>query len=224
MTRLCILDCDGTLVDSLGIIVSSMREAFRHQGLDAPPATTLKRVIGLSLTAALAELLPGHSPSVQKAVAAGYKDAYSHARRNTTSVIEPLYPGTLEALDEIERRGWILALATGKTHRGAMATLASHGLESRFVSVQTADSAASKPAPEMILNAMRDAGASIDSTVMVGDTIFDMSMARNAGAVAVGVTWGYHSEQDLLDAGAHQVIQTFAEMPHALDTWVCNGQ
>ncbi len=130
---------------------------------------------------------------------------------------EPLYPGVLEALEALEAAGWLMGVATGKSHRGLIATLTGHGLHERFVTLQTADCAASKPDPDMMLRAMDAVGAVPGATVMVGDTTYDMEMARNAGTSAVGVAWGYHDEKHLWAAGAHAVISDFAHLSEAVE-------
>jgi phosphoglycolate phosphatase len=99
-----------------------------------------------------------------------------------------------------------------------MATLERHAMTGRFVTLQTADRAAGKPHPEMLLNAMAEAGADPVTTVMIGDTTFDMEMARAARTRAVGVAWGYHEAEELRAAGAERIVADFAELPAALES------
>jgi phosphoglycolate phosphatase len=80
------------------------------------------------------------------------------------------------------------------------------------VTLQTSDSAAGKPSPEMLHNAMRDTGVEADFVFMVGDTTYDMSMAVNAGTKAIGVSWGYHEADELLEAGAEVVVHSYNEL------------
>lgn len=209
--RLAIFDCDGTLVDSQHHIVACMHAAFAAHGLSLPEAESIRRTVGLPLAVAIEGLLPAG------AILAHVVDAYKQvaiAQRQDPDHHEPLFPGLVDALDRLEADGWLLGIATGKARRGLDYTLASHGLTGRFVTLQTADVvAAGKPAPDMVLQAMADTGASPGSTVVVGDTSFDMEMARNAGATAVGVAWGYHDEEVLLKAGASKIIHHFSELP-----------
>ena len=72
-----------------------------------------------------------------------------------------------------------------------------HGLRDRFHTLQTADLCRSKPDPEMVLRAMAETGMEAAATVVIGDTSFDMEMARSAGATAIGVAWGYHETAEL---------------------------
>jgi phosphoglycolate phosphatase len=98
--------------------------------------------------------------------------------------------------------GWLLGIATGKSDRGLAFCLEHHGLAGRFVTLQTADRHPSKPHPSMIEAALADAGADAGESMMIGDTSYDMLMAKAAGVTAVGVAWGYHSPEELLASGA----------------------
>jgi phosphoglycolate phosphatase len=210
-SRLCILDCDGTLVDSHHGITTVMAETFASHGLPRPEPAQVVALIGLPLKAAIAALLEGSDQGLVATAAETYRTIYGRRRREGT-LQEPLYPGVLQALDELVREGWLLALATGKSHAGALATLDSHRLTARFSSIQTADSAASKPAPDMIFNAIAETGSAPEATVMIGDTAFDMLMAANAGVAGIGVSWGYHPQDDLWSAGAWAVLQAAEDL------------
>ena len=211
MIKLCVFDCDGTLIDSQHSIVASMAEAFADHGLDEPSASSVRQVVGLALTPAIARLLPDSDADTHERVTHSYRQAFSNMRQRG-ELTEPLFPGVVDALEAIEAAGWLLGVATGKSHRGLLATLAGHGLEERFVTLQTADHAPSKPSPEMLCQAMTEAGADPRSTAMIGDTSFDILMARNAGALAIGVDWGYHDAEDLWASGAHAVVGDCAEL------------
>jgi phosphoglycolate phosphatase len=204
MTRLAIFDCDGTLVDSGATIHRALAETFGLHGLDLPPPRECRKVIGLSLTHAMAALLPGSDASDHHQLAETYKDCF-HRARQEGRVEEPLFDGILDLLDSLEAEGWLLAVATGKSDRGLRLCLESHGLHARFVSLQTGDRHPSKPSPSMALAAMADAGAPGENTIMIGDTSFDMAMGVAAGATAIGVGWGYHDPEELIAAGAFGV-------------------
>jgi phosphoglycolate phosphatase len=216
MIKLCVFDCDGTLVDSGAAIMASMCAAFAAHDLPLPTDDAVRRVVGLSLSEAIARLLPAVTAQRCKRVSESYREAVAamHCER---ALLEPLYPGVMEGLQALEDQGWRLGLATGKSRRGAMATLSAHGLTHRFVTLQTPDNAAGKPSPQMMLQAMAEVGADPGATVMVGDTTYDMMMARNAGTLAVAVTWGYHRQHELEAFGAHAVVDEFAAIARAVD-------
>jgi len=201
MNRLAIFDCDGTLVDSGATIYAALAESLAQNGLDVPPPEVARRIIGLSLTEAMAALLPEAAAEQHLRLAEDYKQAFWRLRA-AGRVEEPLFDGVLELLDALERDDWLLAVATGKSDRGLKHCLQQHGIHARFMSLQTADRHPSKPHPSMVHQAMADAGAAPETTFVVGDTSFDMAMAAAAGAAPIGAAWGYHDHADLIEAGA----------------------
>jgi phosphoglycolate phosphatase len=206
VNRLAIFDCDGTLVDSGATIYAALRASLQQNGLDVPPAAECRRIIGLSLVEAMAALLPELSTEQHALLAEDYKHAFWQLRA-AGRVEEPLFEGVLELLDALEAEGWLLAVATGKSDRGLAHCLEQHGIHARFVSLQTADRHPSKPHPSMVEQAIADAGAVPGTTVVVGDTSFDMAMAAAAGAAPIGAGWGYHEPGELIDAGAVAVAE-----------------
>ena len=211
MNKLAIFDCDGTLVDSQANICLAMEECFERAGLPQPPRERTRRVVGLSLVEAMEAMLPDAEAGLHRALADDYKQTF-HRLRGRGLVEEPLYDGVAELLDRLEAEGWLLGVATGKSDRGLSLCLGHHGLARRFVTLQTADRHPSKPHPSMIEAALAEAGAAPEISMMIGDTSYDMAMARAAGVTAVGVTWGYHGADELRAAGAHHVVAHPAEV------------
>lgn len=213
--RLALFDCDGTLVDSQHAIVDSMAEAWRAHGLGEPDPHAVRRVVGLSLVPAVAALLPDLEPERHVAIAESYKDAFA-ARRRSGVLEEPLFPGIAETLDALEAAGVLLGVATGKSMRGLRSVLERHGLTHRFVTLQTADTGPGKPHPDMVRRALAETGAGPAATVMIGDTTYDIQMARNARIASVGVSWGYHEVPELLAAGADRIVHGGAHVAAAV--------
>jgi phosphoglycolate phosphatase len=211
VNRLAIFDCDGTLVDSGATIFNAVAETFEEHGLAVPPPAVCRRVIGLSLVEAMAGLAPAAAASDHVALAESYKAHFVRAR-SEGRVEEPLFDGVLDLLDRLEADGWLLAVATGKSDRGLRHCLDTHGIHARFVSLQTADRHPSKPHPGMALQAIADAGAAPETSIVVGDTSFDMAMASAAGAMGIGAGWGYHEPHELLGAGAAAVAEEPAQV------------
>jgi phosphoglycolate phosphatase len=201
VNRLAIFDCDGTLVDSQAAICRAMEESFAAHRLEPPPREATRRIVGLSLVEAMRAILPDADAALHRSLAEGYKTAFQQMRARG-HVEEPLYPGIPELLDTLEAGGWLLGVATGKSDRGLGLCLACHGLSRRFVTLQTADRHPSKPHPSMAEAALTDAGADPGLSMMIGDTSYDMAMAKAAGLAAVGVAWGYHAPDELKAAGA----------------------
>jgi phosphoglycolate phosphatase len=215
--KLVIFDCDGTLVDSQHMILSAMREAYGTHGLPVPDRETLLSVVGLSLPQLFEKLGKGTPGFPVASLCDGYRTAFQALRAAETHHLEPLYPGAATTVAALAKRDdVVLGIATGKSQRGVRGVLTRHGLIDHFVTIKTADDAPSKPDPGMVLDAMREAGAEARDTVVVGDTVFDIMMARAAGAAAIGVAWGYHSRDSLLETGA-PVVDDFASLMPTLD-------
>ena len=206
MNRLAIFDCDGTLVDSQHNICVAMERCFAAAGLPPPARERTRAVVGLSLVEAMRAMLPDAGPADHVALAESYKKIFQ-AMRAEGLADEPLFDGVADLIDRLEAEGWLLGIATGKSDRGVALCLDHHGLAGRFVTLQTADRHPSKPHPSMIVQAMAEAGAASATSLMIGDTSYDMAMARAAGVTAIGVAWGYHDAAELVRAGAHHVAQ-----------------
>jgi phosphoglycolate phosphatase len=214
--RLAVFDCDGTLVDGQADVCWAMDRAFARAGLPSPDPQAVRRIVGLSLPAAVRALAPSLSDTQAAAVTEFYRSSF-RARREEGLLDEPLYDGIAELLAALHGAGWQLAVATGKSDRGLAACLATHGITDLFVSLQTADRHPSKPHPAMLEAALFEAGAERHQAVMIGDTSFDMMMARSAGVRALGVGWGYHGAHELMASGAVRVAETVAALGDRLE-------
>jgi phosphoglycolate phosphatase len=211
--KLALFDCDGTLADSQHAIVAAMEQAFAGNGLPTPPRPAIRAIIGLSVPAAVRRLAPELGAADSDALAEAYRHAYFIHRTAAGAGPEPLYDGIPDLLDRLAEAGWLLGIATGKSQRGLVRLLDAHGIRHHFVTLQTADLHPSKPDPAMALAAIAEAGVSPSRTVVIGDTGFDMAMARAAGAQALGVTWGYHLPDELTAAGAQHLADDPAALP-----------
>ncbi|WP_427968470.1 HAD-IA family hydrolase [Altererythrobacter sp.] len=215
MTRLAIFDCDGTLVDGQADVCDTMEQAFIQAGLPNPNRNEVRRTVGLSLPVAIKRLTPGIGDEQAAEVVACYKQLY-FARRSEGLLYQPLYDGIRDLLENLRTAGWLLAVATGKSDRGLNACLEEHGISDMFVSLQTADRHPSKPHPAMLEAALFEAGVQPGQAVMIGDTSFDILMARDAAVRALGVAWGYHTPEELHEAGADAVAEHPAHLEELL--------
>jgi phosphoglycolate phosphatase len=211
VTRLAVFDCDGTLVDSQADICAAMDEAFAAAALPAPPGHAVRAAVGLSLPEVMRRLHPEGDEAARAALCGHYKSSF-FARREAGRVAEPLYEGVAALIETLRGDGWLLGVATGKSDRGLAACLETHGLSGHFLTLQTADRHPSKPHPAMLEAAIAAVGAAPASTAMIGDTAYDMAMARAAGAHAIGVAWGYHAPDQLRAAGAEAVADSPAQL------------
>jgi phosphoglycolate phosphatase len=216
-TRLVIFDCDGTLIDSQHAIFACMSHAFDTAGLKAPTRAEVLGIVGLSLPEALLALAPRESEVVRRQLIDAYRAGFVGVRERLGEK-EPVYDGIAAAIGALSARDdTVLGIATGKSKRGVARLLAQEGWEGHFFTVQTADDHPSKPHPSMIRQAMAEAGVAPQATVMIGDTTYEMEMARNARVGAIGVSWGYHAPERLARAGAHAVIRDGGDLVGAIE-------
>jgi phosphoglycolate phosphatase len=213
-THLILLDIDGTLVDSQDFIVEAQRRAFAAHGLATPERERALSVVGLSLLEAFTALAGKDAPVENLAQA--YRTAW-HEMRSDPAFLDPFFEGALDFVQSLIARGDVrLGIATGKARRGVVHLMDRTGWHDHFVTIQTADDHPSKPAPDMILKAMEETGTAAHQTIMIGDTSYDMAMAKAAGVHAIGVAWGYHQREALLHAGAELVVDDFAHLTRAI--------
>ncbi len=213
-----VFDVDGTLVDSRAILKQASDAAFTALGLTPPPYDELRQIVGLSLAEGLALLAPDHAPQVLEQLVAYYKSSFGDLH-SQPGFVEPLYEGAAELLGRLKREGWKIGMATGKSRRGVDMIVAMHRWADLFDSTHCADDGPGKPHPAMLIEAMAALGVSPACTVMIGDTAHDIRMAKAAGVRAVGVTWGFHTRDEIEAAAADVVVDTFADLTAELDAF-----
>lgn len=211
--RLALFDLDGTLVDSQAHIVAAMAAAFAAVDRPPPPRDTVLAQVGLSLPVVIDRLSGGIAAVRRERMLAAYKEAYRIERAKAAA---PLFSGIQEVLDELSRRDPILwGIATGASRRGMRAVIEAQGLSP--ATAQCADDHPSKPDPAMVRAALKECSVRSRDAVMIGDSTHDMAMARQAGVFALGVAWGYQSEDDLRSAGADGIVAAPQDLIEALD-------
>lgn len=199
--RLALFDCDGTLVDSAFAIQRAMIMVFQQFSYNEPSLDETKSVIGLSLDLAIAHLLKRPVDDEIWAMVAAYKENYRKIRSDVFSA-EPLFPGVLDMLTTLEKDDTtLLGVVTGKSRMGIDRICEAYKLHC-FITIKTADDCPSKPNPAMVIESCKQTGVFPESTYVIGDSIYDMQMAKLAKAKAVGVSWGYHMPDALRAAGA----------------------
>lgn len=209
--KLIVFDLDGTLVDSQHVIVATMQAAFTVYGLAAPTPEAVRRIVGLPLVEGVARLAPQLDPLQHDALAQAYRDGYQPALARIGAT-DDLFPGVRTMLEALHGAGFLLGIATGKSQRGLRASLERHGLTGLFTTLQTGDAPPGKPHPAMLLRAIDEAVVTPAETAMIGDTTFDITMAVAAGALPIGVAWGYHPPQELGAAGAVHLVTSSAQV------------
>ena len=208
--KLVIFDFDGTLVDSRKLIIESNRVVFGQFGFAVPAEEESFSLVGMSLELVLLKLAGPDAP-VEKMVSA-YREVLPLLRADAAYAEVP-FDSANELLAALaERRDVRLGIATGHASHAIVPVLERFGWQRHFCTVQTADKAPSKPHPGLILQALSEAGVRAEDAIMIGDTAFDIEMARGAYVRGVAVSWGYHRPDRLRDAGAWRVVNGMSEL------------
>lgn len=209
--ELIVFDWDGTLLDSASAIVQAIQAACRDLELPVPDDARARHVIGLGLIDAMRHAVPDLAPERYPVVADRYRFHYLAGDHQLT-----LFAGVREMLARLQAAGHILTVATGKSRHGLDRALDHSGLRPFFQATRCADECHSKPHPQMLEELMAEFGIAAMSTVMIGDTSHDLLMARNAGVDSLGVTYGAHQHNHLLE---YQPLTCLHNVPE-LDQWL----
>ncbi|MBW8878172.1 MAG: HAD-IA family hydrolase [Acidobacteria bacterium] len=192
--RLLVFDWDGTLMDSIGTIVACTQSTIRELELGTLPEATIRGTIGLGLRETIEILSPGCGEELFGRILECYRKHWVSTYRDAPL----LFAGVQEMLRELAEAGYLLAVATGKSRRGLDYALEQTGLGDLFHATRTADESFSKPHPQMLLDILTELGVHPAEAVMIGDTTYDLEMARSARTHAVGVCSGGHGREELL--------------------------
>lgn len=207
-----IFDWDGTLIDSVEHIATSLRRAAEAVGLPVRTLEAYRDIIGLGMVEALDKLYPGLSRAGMNAIRKHYADYFFSESVLPSSI----FPGMQDLLTQLGMGGVHLAVATGKSRRGLDHALETSGLARHFPITRCADETRSKPDPLMLHEILRHFGLRSEEAVMIGDTVYDMDMAARAGMPAIGVTWGVHEAEQLAVFEPVRVVHEVEDLSAAL--------
>lgn len=207
--QLLIFDWDGTLVDSVGRIVESMRLAAAACELLPRDDEAIKGIIGLGLVEAIEVLHPELREPLR---VERFRRLYSEAYLAFEAEPSALFPGVAEALEAFRAQGYRLAVATGKSRHGLERVLAGHGWLDYFDITRCADETASKPDPLMLHEILAHCRVAPERALMVGDSVFDLQMAGRAGVDSVAVGYGAQPLSVLRGHGPRLAIEEFNEL------------
>jgi len=191
--ELIVFDWDGTLMDSAAQIVGCFERAFADLDVQSPGAEAIRQIIGLGLKQAIDVLLPELGEDIRVAVNERYRRYFLALDASEL----PLFSGVREGLDALHAAGHTLAIATGKSRRGLDRVLSGSGLADLFAATRCADEAFSKPHPRMLEDILDRTGMNPAQAIMIGDTTYDLIMARAAGMSAMAVSYGAHARDQL---------------------------
>ncbi len=206
---LLVFDWDGTLMDSIASIVACTRATIEELDLPRLPDQTIRDTIGLGLRETLEILSPGADDAMYERVLGCYRKHWLATYRD----LPVLFDGVPEMLRGLAEEGYLLAVATGKSRRGLDHALRETGLGSLFLATRTVDEAFSKPHPQMLLAILDELGVTPGAAVMIGDTTWDLEMARSAGTASIGVCTGSHGRAELERLEPLACLREVVELP-----------
>ena len=207
---LLVFDIDGTLVDSQNLIYAAQCATFAAHNLPPPSREKVLSLVGLSLGPTFEALVGKDGPIAE--LDATYRALFNQVLSDPAHH-EPLFPDVTETLRELAgMEGVTLGIATGKSVRGITRVMQEHGWENFFSTIQTADTHPSKPHPSMLFAAMEETGKPAQMTCFIGDTAWDMRMAKAANVAGIGVDWGYHPVTNLQEAGAARIVSSMRDL------------
>lgn len=184
-----IFDWDGTLSDSTETITRAMQQSARDLGWPAPDESAVRNIIGLGMPEALATLFPHQGPEAYEKMRQRYSEHFLAADLARPSVF---FPAVMETLTHLRDQGHWITVATGKSRRGMNRVMSAMGLEGFFHASRCADETASKPEPLMLEQLLDEFRAPAEEAVMIGDTEYDMDMARRIEMPRIAVSYGAH--------------------------------
>jgi phosphoglycolate phosphatase len=194
---LLVFDWDGTLVDSIDRIVSSLQYASEEAANITVSNEQAKDVIGLGLIEAISKLHPEFNITKDTLLLEKIADAYREHYLHSNTVPAPLFSGVEDLLDNLRMDGYTLAVSTGKSRRGLTHSMDEHDMSRYFSTTRCAGENKSKPHPEMLHEILDELNFSASQTLMIGDSEHDLKMANNADVQSIGVTHGVHDTKTL---------------------------
>ena len=209
--KLLLFDYDGTLVDSAKMIIEGTIEAFNRCGLAIPEPKEIRAGIGQKLDIAIKSYLPLEHKGTLDEVIRQYRQWYVEKDLEGKQ-FEPLFENVKPVLEILHQDGWNLGIATNKSLRGLSRGLQHHKIERFFSIIMTTDNFTPKPNKAMAMHALKKLKVKNSNAFMIGDTIHDIKMGKNAQINTIGVTWGYNTQEELHQANADYIINDINEL------------
>jgi len=210
--KLLIFDWDGTLMDSQARIVDCFHSAIAEVGLQPRTTYEIRQVVGLGLYEGFETLCSDGNPMQLKQAVTIYRENYFSNMAKPT----PLFHNAEQVLQNLYDAGYLMAVATGKGRRGLNEALDTTGLRRLFHSTRCAEETTSKPNPQMLYEILEELSTVVSQAVMIGDSLFDLEMANNAGMASIAVSYGLQEKQRLLSCNPLICLDDVTELP----TWL----
>jgi pyrophosphatase PpaX len=207
-----LFDLDGTLIDSIELILSSARYAFEGFQGRAPTDDEWRALIGRPLVDSFREFVP-HEPEVERLVVRYREHQLLHHDR-----LVHAYDGVVAVIEQFARAGYPMALVTSKADWLARRALVHVGLDGAIPVIVGCDSTSRhKPHPEPVHHALGLLRAEAKDAIFVGDSPHDVEAGQGAGVYTIGVTWGAFTVEEMIRSGADLVIHDIQQLPPAVE-------
>lgn len=216
--KLLVFDWDGTLADSAAHIVYCVQQAAASLNMTVPEANSIKKGIGLGLLEAIGAVVPVSTSEERNALVQKYREIYIASWENQPHHPEKLFEGTREVLAHL-KENYQLAIATGKSRKGLNRALKTYELLPFFIATRCADETASKPSPKMLYELLEETKVHPSEALMIGDTEYDLCMAKEAKVPALAVSYGTRTKEQLLTYQPDGCIDNIQELIPWLTTF-----
>ena len=207
--KLIILDFDGTLADTRGLIVKTMQQTLKALGLESRTDEQCASMIGLPLKQAFTDLIPMSDEMGGQCVET-YRRIFNE---NNALYVIPTFPHVMETLYKLHEQGYILTIASSRSNRSLREFVNDMHLNDVIPYVLGAeDVTRAKPHPDPVLQTLENFHCTPDEAMVIGDTWYDIEMGKRAGVRTCGVTYGNGTREELIKAGADYLLDDFGAL------------
>lgn len=205
-----VFDLDGTLLDTLADLAASCNHALRTFGMPERTLDEVRRFVGNGVRLLMERAVPGGAANPQfEACLAEFRQHYLHHNLDTTRP----YPGIIDMLEHLKRQGCRVAVVSNKFYDATRALCAHFFGQTVTVAIGERETIRKKPAPDTVLEALRQLGTTAEGAVYVGDSEVDVETARNCNMPCISVLWGFRDREFLAEHGATTFIHSPNELP-----------
>ena len=199
-----VFDCDGTLLDTLTDLRNAVNYVLRAHDLPERSVPEVKAALGNGVAHLMRQSLP---ESISEAEFNTYLDEFKIYYGEHLQDYTAPYPGMLDVLDTLRAKGYKLAIVSNKIQEGITPLNKEYFGDRLPVAIGERPGLQRKPAPDMVLQALKELGSTQDESIYIGDSEVDVATAKNSGLLCIGVTWGFRDEQLHKDLGVKHIAR-----------------
>ena len=199
-----VFDCDGTLLDTLTDLRNAVNYVLRAHDLPERSIPEVKAALGNGVAHLMRQSLPD---SISEAQFNTYLDEFKAYYGEHLQDYTAPYPGMLDVLDTLRAKGYKLAIVSNKIQEGITPLNKEYFGDRLPVAIGERPGLQRKPAPDMVLQALKELDSSQDESIYIGDSEVDVATAKNSGLLCIGVTWGFRDEQLHKDLGVTHIAR-----------------